>query len=238
MFRGGEEWRRARELRVSTRGYIEGWTWNLSQVNWELRTWHRWWAIKNVGSMLWGTEWGQRLDCTCWTEGAQKVGNGHQSKVLGWRLQVILVLTRSRGWPGDGSLRGYMADTCHRPHLWYRIRGVRTEVPALLDQLGSEVSDLGVLPHVGEAQEASLWDCDGPLCRAHHHLVHCGEHSLHGHGAPRHERCLRSHAPDRQHCECTGSLCPAVMGGKGALGGLAVCPRSLECWYSQLRAER
>ena len=47
--------------------------------------------------MLWETEWGQRLDCTCWTEGAQKVGNGRQSKVLGWRLQVILVLTRSRG---------------------------------------------------------------------------------------------------------------------------------------------
>lgn len=144
---------------------------------------------------------------------------GHQSRVLGWRLQEVLILTESRVWPGDGSLRGCMADSCHQPHLWYRARGVRTEMPTLLDQLRSEVSDLGVLPHMGEAQDGSLWHCDGPLCGAHYHLVHCGKHSLHGHGAPRHELCLWSHAPDRQHCECTGSLHPAVMVGGFGWGG-------------------
>lgn len=41
--------------------------------------------------MLWDTEWGQILDCTCWTKGAQKVGNGHQREVLGWRLQVAVI---------------------------------------------------------------------------------------------------------------------------------------------------
>ena len=74
-------------------------------------------------------------------------------------------------------------------------------MPTLLDQLGSEVSYLGLLPHMGEAQDAALRNCDGPLCRAHHHPVHRGEHRLHGHGALWHEPRLRSHAPDRQHCE-------------------------------------
>lgn len=60
-------------------------------------------------------------------------------------------------------------------------------MPTLLDQLGSKVSDLGVLPHMGEAQDAALQNCVRSLRGAHHHLVHRGEHNLHGHGAPRHE---------------------------------------------------
>lgn len=33
--------------------------------------------------MLWRAEYGQRLDCTCWAEGAQKIGNGSSEQGAG-----------------------------------------------------------------------------------------------------------------------------------------------------------